>query len=238
MARRHKPHRGVVLLVVLTLLTLLIVVGLTFTVLSGQFRRAAEASASKERYDDGGQQLLDRAMYQLVRDTPGNARSSLKGHSLLRDLLGNDGVAGVVQTWNPAVQGEFLEINFAAIAAAAQPFGNAFNTQAGYYNGCTLTILGPVYTVGADNQAGRAGVNDDGANGTDDPGELGWPGTDDLSLIAESVRIVRYNYDPTLAPDRSWSSGRMAKGGGRAFRVPTRDFLVNGRRSTAPARAI
>ena len=35
MARRYKPHRGVVLLVVLTLLTLLIVVGLTFTVLSG-----------------------------------------------------------------------------------------------------------------------------------------------------------------------------------------------------------
>ena len=111
-------------------------------------------------------------------------------------------------------------------------------TQAGHYNGCTLTILGPVYTVGADNQAGRAGVNDDGANGTDDPGELGWPGTDDLSLIAESVRIVRYNYDPTTGTGSSWSSGRMAKGGGRAFPVPTRVFWSTADRSTGPARAI
>ena len=45
MARRHQPRRGVVLLVVLTLLTLLIVLGLTFTIISGHYRRAAEASA-------------------------------------------------------------------------------------------------------------------------------------------------------------------------------------------------
>ena len=47
MARRHKPRRGIVLLIILTLLTLLIVLGLTFAILSGQFRRAAEASARK-----------------------------------------------------------------------------------------------------------------------------------------------------------------------------------------------
>ena len=35
MARRHKPRRGIVLLIILTLLTLLIVVGLTFAILSG-----------------------------------------------------------------------------------------------------------------------------------------------------------------------------------------------------------
>ena len=39
MVRRHKSRRGVVLLVVLTLLTLLIVIGLTFVLLSGLFRR-------------------------------------------------------------------------------------------------------------------------------------------------------------------------------------------------------
>ncbi|MCU0963097.1 MAG: hypothetical protein MUF48_23645, partial [Pirellulaceae bacterium] len=52
----------VVLLIVLTLLTLLVVVGLTFTVLSGQFRRAAESSARKERYGVPPDKLLDRAM--------------------------------------------------------------------------------------------------------------------------------------------------------------------------------
>ena len=47
MARRHKPRRGVVLLIILTLLTLLIVVGLTFAVLLGHFRRAAESVAEQ-----------------------------------------------------------------------------------------------------------------------------------------------------------------------------------------------
>ena len=46
MARRHKPRRGVVLLIVLMLLTLLMVIGLTFAVISGQFRRGAEASCT------------------------------------------------------------------------------------------------------------------------------------------------------------------------------------------------
>ncbi len=47
MARRHQPHRGIVLLVVLTLLTLLMVIGLTFAALSGQFRRAAETGRAE-----------------------------------------------------------------------------------------------------------------------------------------------------------------------------------------------
>ncbi len=83
MVRRHKPRRGVVLLVVLTLLTLLIVIGLTFVVLSGQFRRAAESNARKERYDSSPKQTLDKAMYQLLRGTTVNSRSSMEGQSLL-----------------------------------------------------------------------------------------------------------------------------------------------------------
>ncbi|MEX2287654.1 MAG: prepilin-type N-terminal cleavage/methylation domain-containing protein [Planctomycetaceae bacterium] len=37
---------------------------------------------------------------------------------------------------------------------------------------------------GPDLQPGVAGTDDDGANGTDDPGELGWPGSDDGYSIA------------------------------------------------------
>ena len=57
MARRHKPHRGVVLLIVLILLTLLLVIGLTFAVLSGQFRRGAEAAVRTDRYGDAAGQI-------------------------------------------------------------------------------------------------------------------------------------------------------------------------------------
>ncbi len=229
MVRRHKPRRGVVLLVVLTLLTLLIVIGLTFVLLAGGYRRAAEANSRQARYGDKPNQLMDRVIYQVVRDTPVNSRSRLTGHSLLRDLYGNDGVAGIVVSWNEQVGGEFLEITFAPVGLANQPFRNSFRTQPGYYNGCTLTILGPVYSAGLDGQPGRAGFDDDGANGADDAGELGWPGSDDISMIAESARVVRYN--PSGAGGTitvEWSPG---EGGRKAYPRPggTVRFLVNGR---------
>ncbi len=233
MARRQKPHRGVVLLVVLTLLTLLIVVGLTFTLLSGQFRRAAEAGARNDRYDANAAETADNAVYQLLRDTDRNTtRSSLWGHSLLGDLWGNDGVSGTVVTTADQVGGEFLEIAFTATAPATRPFGRPFRNQPGYYNGCTLTILGAVYSVGVDGQPGRAGVDDDGANGTDDLGELGAPGSDDRALVADSTRVVRYNLTSSTATAVAgsivveWSAG---VGNVRAYPRPGTVFLLNGR---------
>ncbi len=205
MARRHKPHRGVVLLVVLTLLTLLIVIGLTFVVLSGQFRRTAETGVRKERYADDPAKLPDRAMYDLLRDTPANSRSALKGHSLLRDLFGNDGVFGTVgilisdpSTLDPLVprlpDGEFLTFSVTG-------WSTTFSKAAGHYNGCTLTFLGP-------------GI--------------------DASVAAESTRIVSYSpiLDPTNTITQiyitiEWSAG---EGGVEFYPLPniTR-FLINGR---------
>ena len=228
MSRRHKPRRGVVLLVVLTLLTLLLVVGLTLTVLSGHFRRAAEANARKNATTMTVSSFLTAPCTNWSGTRPADSRSPLKGHSLLGDLYGNDGVAGVVDAWTQQVGGEFLEIAFSALPLARQPFGNSFRTQPGYYNGCTLTILGPVYSLGPDNQPGRAGVDDDGANGTDDLGELGWPSSDDIATVAESARVVRYNTNPIPSVVVEWSPG---EGGTKAFPRPggTVPFLINGR---------
>ncbi len=139
-------------------------------------------------------------------------------------------MAGRVQSWTPQVGGEFLEILFnpGAIPVANQPFGRTFVTQPGFYNGCTLTILGPVYSVGRDSQPGRAGVDDDGTNGTDDWGELGYPGTDDRSLVADSTRIVRYNINASGVGSLTveWSPGVADLVG---FPRPGTLFLINGR---------
>jgi hypothetical protein len=133
MARRSRPRSGVVLLIVLILLMLLIVSGLTFAIISGQFRRAAEASGRRERVGDDPRQLTDRVMYQLLRDTPAGVRSSLAGQSLLRDLYGSDSAIGRLVSWTPRVAGQFAEIEF-------DNGGGSFRDQPGYYNGCVLTF--------------------------------------------------------------------------------------------------
>ncbi len=141
MARRHKPRRGVVLLIVLTLLTLLIVLGLTFAIISGQFRRGAEAAARKERYGMPPEKQLDRAMYQLVRE-PSDTRSVLWGHSLLRDLYGVDGFNALITGWtlvpSTGLSGELVELQIEKIPQI--PLA-PFRAWKGYYTGRVLTVL-------------------------------------------------------------------------------------------------
>ena len=44
--------------------------------------------------------------------------------------------------------------------------------------------------VGSDGQPGIVGVNDDGINGVDDLGELGWPGSDD---VPRNWAVIQYS---------------------------------------------
>jgi hypothetical protein len=88
------PRRGVVLLVVLTLLSLFVVICTTFVLVASQYNRAAQSQAKEERYRDPPQKLLDAAMYQLVRGT-GDLESAMNAlgsaHDLLGDMYGYDG---------------------------------------------------------------------------------------------------------------------------------------------------
>ena len=93
-ASRQTPRRGILLLVVLTMLTLFLLIGTTYLVSANYFRKANKsfAAATQAEYlsvDQGT--LLDEALRQLIRDTD-NESSSLRYHSLLRDMYGNDGV--------------------------------------------------------------------------------------------------------------------------------------------------
>ncbi len=187
MARYKKPKRGVVLLIILTLLTLLIVIGVTFALVSGQYRRAAEEAAKSDLYGDPPEQLADRVMYQVLRGTTN--KTPLFGHSLLRDLYGNDGVRGVVDvgTRHPItlrMNGEWIE--FGAVNDSKQPFGRTLAHEFQAYTGCVLTMLdGPAaglstrivsYSIqpGADGRWGRAGTDDDNDGTTDDISERLW----------------------------------------------------------------
>lgn len=94
---RRPERRGVLLLVVLSMLVLFLLLGTTFLLTSGQYRTAAKIVEKSHRTTFQPADLLERALMQLVRDT-NNATSSIRYHSLLRDLYGAEGFAGRVLT--------------------------------------------------------------------------------------------------------------------------------------------
>ncbi|MGL4512173.1 MAG: hypothetical protein ACRCT8_03725 [Lacipirellulaceae bacterium] len=95
--QRHgaTQRRGVLLLVVLSMLVLFLLLGTTFLITSSQYRAASRAVEKAGRATFQPEDVLERALMQLLRDT-NNAHSAARYHSLLRDLYGADGFVGRV----------------------------------------------------------------------------------------------------------------------------------------------
>ena len=81
-------RRGIILLMVLATLALMALIGVTFAALAGQGRINARNFAQSV-LTPGADELMDFALQQLIVDT-GDVRSALRGHSLGRDMYGND----------------------------------------------------------------------------------------------------------------------------------------------------
>jgi hypothetical protein len=88
-------RRGVLLLVVLSLLVLFMLIGTAFLMSSNQYRNASTASAKLNRLGNDPTKLLDGALMKVLRDT-GEPDSAIRYHSLLRDLYGSDGFEAVI----------------------------------------------------------------------------------------------------------------------------------------------
>ena len=87
--RHSRPHRGVLLLVILGLLAMFGLVAVTFVITTGHFRRSSQALHRMDQYRDDPKALLDEAFAQCVRGT-NNFASVMGPHSLLEDMYGND----------------------------------------------------------------------------------------------------------------------------------------------------
>ncbi len=86
--RNQRERRGVILVLVLGLLALMALIGITFATFSGQSRISARnymQSMNQPQRDE----LMDYALSQLISDTP-DVRSAMRGHSMARDMYGND----------------------------------------------------------------------------------------------------------------------------------------------------
>jgi hypothetical protein len=74
--------------VILAMLALLALIGVTFATFSGQARQASTTFAQSQDFPDSAE-VMDFALSQLINDTF-NPLSAIRGHSLLRDMYGND----------------------------------------------------------------------------------------------------------------------------------------------------
>ena len=88
--RSAARRRGIVLVLVLGMLGLMALIGVTFATFAGQsLKNGRNFSQGVARPQP--EALMDFALAQLINDT-NNPLSAIRGHSLLRDMFGNDSV--------------------------------------------------------------------------------------------------------------------------------------------------
>ena len=84
-----RSRRGIVLVLILGVLALMAVIGVAFATFSGQSRISARNFAQSVNQPQRDE-LMDYALEQLIGDTA-DIRSAIRGHSMARDMYGNDG---------------------------------------------------------------------------------------------------------------------------------------------------
>ena len=105
-----RGRRGIVLVLILGMLALMALIGITFATFSGQSRISARnffQSMNQPQRDE----LMDYALSQLICDTP-DIRSSIRGHSLARDMYGNDAANNGYLTSRPGGAGATAPYNY------------------------------------------------------------------------------------------------------------------------------
>lgn len=143
---RRRQQRGVILLAIISLLTMFMLIGITYVVVSGHFKRAAVTNSKVRQLEVPPQKHLDGAMYQLLRDTD-FAGSVVRGHSLLQDKYGHFALRGTVKqvTYDSAkneypAKNQILKINVEldnpALPLTLEPLSNP-----GALNGRVVTFL-------------------------------------------------------------------------------------------------
>ncbi|MBH55716.1 MAG: hypothetical protein CMJ82_00835 [Planctomycetaceae bacterium] len=108
--RYQRQRRGIILLAIISLLTMFMLIGVTYVVVSGHFKRAALSNAQSRQLGVSAQKHLDSAMYQLVRDTE-RAGSIARGHSLLQDKYGHFSVRAQIKQATYVAGGQILELS-------------------------------------------------------------------------------------------------------------------------------
>lgn len=146
MIRHPQSRRGVVILIVLSLLVLFVLLVVTFAIVAGQYRRAALAVGRQEWLGEDPQKTADRVMYALLREPDVNQLGSpFRGHALLTDVYGKSMRGQVSGNATPLAGGQIVQFNFTPSWTPRD--SDQLN---GFYNGSVLTFVdGPLQKVSA-----------------------------------------------------------------------------------------
>ncbi len=220
--RQRRARRGVLLLVVLSILVLFVVIAVTFVLIAGQFRRGARPEMFAERYTNDSRRQLDDAVYQIFRGTD-NVQSVIGPHSLLEDMYGNSGGlydyygtggwSGYVSKATAPVMvanGQLIDLTINVTTSTTGGTFTGLNQTWGYYNGMVLTMLnGPA-----------AGVS------------TRIVGYQYLSNTSAVLRVMAFDgvktYNSTNANDPTTFIGYWNVNSSGST-TETQDFLINGR---------
>src|SRR5262245_19965071 len=129
--RLRREKRGVVLLVVVSILTLFLMIGVTYVLVAGNYNKAADQALRATTYGDEPEREIEEVLAQVLYGTPrfgGNGpRSVISPHCLLEDLYGGDWVSGTVAaapTNYPPNNGQIMYFTVNLNLATPQPIPN------------------------------------------------------------------------------------------------------------------
>jgi hypothetical protein len=131
---RRRQQRGVILLAIISLLTMFMLIGITYVVVSGHFKRAAITNSQARQLGVPPQKHLDSAMYQLLRDTELTG-SAVRGHSLLQDKYGHFSIKADVSNFSGIADGQILRMEADLSALPPTQWNNSF------LNGRVITFM-------------------------------------------------------------------------------------------------
>ncbi len=114
----QSSRRGIVLVLVLAMLGLLALIGITFATYAGQ-SRINNRNFMLSLFQPQADELIDFGMAQLITDT-NDIRSVIRGHSLARDMFGNDATGNALLSFSPASQAAFSIVSAAPGTIANQ----------------------------------------------------------------------------------------------------------------------
>jgi hypothetical protein len=154
--RLARDRRGILILVVLTLLTLFVMISVTFVLIANRHRNVSKKASQAELVGDNPRIEVDNALNVLIRGD-NNPLSPFWNTSLLPDIYGDKG---------KQVEGRYSVDNNTGICKVTITKGNllANNEHATHYDGRVITFLRANNNLNAKEMSSRIYGSDESGN--------------------------------------------------------------------------